>query len=130
MAAKPTQQGGGPQEQRRRHFRVSYPVSARAVLVYGPQRFDICDISEEGVKFFYDAIRERAGLPQQMSGTVELLCGGSAPISGVVVRMEAGMAVLQLDSPIPYKLIHREELLLIRKFRCKIHREIASLRHK
>lgn len=107
-------------QKRRRHFRILYPESARPELFDDQgQQFQIYDISEEGVKFFYVPFDNQV-IPMKLKGTVGLLCGAVPHVEGEIIRVEPELAVLKLEKPIPYKIIHKEELYLIRKFKGRL----------
>ncbi|MBN1436355.1 MAG: PilZ domain-containing protein [Sedimentisphaerales bacterium] len=106
--------------QRRRHFRITYPESSRPWLItHSKRRFRIHDISEEGIRFLYRSADSQT-IPLVFGAKVMLLCGEEVSVSGKIIRMEPDLAVLQLEVGIPYKVIHNEELYLIRRFKGKV----------
>lgn len=122
-------QSGQYRIQRRRHFRILYPESTRPWLVgaSSQHRFQIYDISEEGIKFIYDPF-DNQEIPLKMHATVGFLSGQEVTVSGTIARIETELAVLRLDKAIPYKIIHGEELHLIRKFKGKVKGKVRSKR--
>lgn len=108
-----------PQMQRRQHFRIVYPVGAQALFCTTLGDCSIIDISEQGIRFCPTAsILKR--FPTWLSGQLNLYCGDSLRVEGPIIRQGLNYMVLQLTKPIPYKLVHKEELLIIQKFRSKV----------
>lgn len=102
-------------EQRRRQFRIEYPLSERPTLLIGEEEpYEVIDVSEEGVRFFDHPTR--SFLPgQKICGQIHFRDEQTVEIEGSVFRMMEGVIVLLLSRKIPYKLIVAEELYLRKK---------------
>ena len=109
-SATPDKQG----LQRRRHYRVRYPITVRPLFVSQLGTFEVVELSEGGIKFRFDR-DSLEYLNFTIFGEIQFHDGKSVPIQGNIIRLERNRAVAQLTSQIPPKRIRKEELLVIRK---------------
>lgn len=99
-------------EERRRHYRVRYPITRRPSVDVWGRRYEVIDVSEEGVRFHCpDSQGVAAGQPVQAVITFDDT--GKADVEGKVVRIEQRRVALQLTVGIPYSRIVREQLHLL-----------------
>ena len=99
-------------EERRRHYRVRYPVLRRPLMDVWGRRYEVIDISEGGVRFQCpDSQGIAAG--QQVRAVITFDDMGKAEVEGTVVRIEPRHVALQLSVGVPYSRIVREQLHLL-----------------
>ena len=83
--------------ERRSVERFAYRPESRPLLLIGEQAYEIVDLAERG-------LRVRCGNPERwllgsvIEGTVWFQRDSRMPVSGIVVRANAGELVLKLDS--------------------------------
>lgn len=83
--------------ERRSAERFAYRPESRPLLLIGEQAYEILDLAERG-------LRVRCGNPERwllgsvIKGTVWFQRDSRMPVSGIVVRANAGELVLKLDS--------------------------------
>lgn len=104
------------ERQRRRYFRIVYPIAIRPKVTSLFKTYDVLDISEEGIRLDTKG-HPSPRLDQIMKGTLCFYDGEKLPIQGTILRVTAEDAVLQLNEPIPYRTIHNQELFMIRHYR-------------
>ena len=99
-------------EERRRHYRIRYPVMRRPLVDVWGQRYEVIDMSEGGVRFQCpDPQSVAPGQPVQAVITFDDT--GKADVEGTVVRVERRRVALQFTVGIPYSRIVREQLHLL-----------------
>ena len=99
-------------EERRRYYRVRYPIMRRPSVDVWGQRYEVIDVSEGGVRFQCpDPQSVPAGQPVQAVITFD--DRGTADVEGTVVRVEPRRVALQLTVGVPYTRIVREQLHLL-----------------
>lgn len=99
-------------EERRRYYRVRYPMMRRPSVDVWGRRFDVIDVSEGGVRFqCSDPESAPAGQPVQAVITFDDT--GQAEVEGTVVRVERQRVALELTVGVPYSRIVREQLHLL-----------------
>jgi len=99
-------------EERRRHYRIRYPIMRRPSVDVWGRRYEVIDVSEEGMRFHCpDSQSVTAGQPVQAVITFD--DAAQADVEGTVVRVERRRVALQLCVGIPYARIVREQLHLL-----------------
>jgi len=96
----------GPE--RRKSVRVTYALDRRPVLKVGENEFEVADISEMGLRFFYDRNIE---FRHRVRGTVILLCGESIDVEGMIVRKKRSDIYMNVNNPISKHVLMREQQL-------------------
>ncbi|NLE30087.1 MAG: PilZ domain-containing protein [Phycisphaerae bacterium] len=107
----------GPQ--RRSHYRIEYPITERPLLIMGDgEEYEVIDICEGGVKFFYHA--GKVFLPlQSVKGKIRYHDDAEEEIEGRVLRANDDFVVVQLtQKKIPYKRIVKEQFYFRKKPEC------------
>ena len=99
--------------QRRRHYRLGYPITLRPIFQTQLGTFAVLEISEGGIKFRFDRDSPEF-LDLIISGIVQFHDGTTLAVEGGIVRIERNRAIAQLDCHIPTNRIRREELQVIR----------------
>jgi hypothetical protein len=104
----------GPQ--RRGHYRIEYPITERPTLILGDgEEYEVIDVCENGVKFFYHAGRSFLPL-QSFKGKIRYHDKEEEEIEGKVLRSTEEFVVVQLTlKKIPYKRIVKEQLYFRKK---------------
>jgi hypothetical protein len=99
------------QNNRREHFRISYPPNGRARFVYGNSISEVIECSERGVRFRTCGIKPEDGT--EISGRIAMRHGLEVRVCGTVIWADDQAVALNLDSvPIPFLAIMREQLYL------------------
>ena len=102
---------GGNQE-KRRYYRIEYPVSLRPILKIRKHEFEVVNISEKGVMFLAD---KKMRFGRWMSGEVTFYDGQPIGIEGKIVRKhENNIGMFLTIKPIPYSRILSEQRFLAR----------------
>ena len=91
---------------KRQDQRVIYPAARRPVLMIGNRKFDILDLSEQGLRF---SIGRNEQLRKRMRCRLTLLSGQTLNFKAVLIRREGGHAVLQFKQPIAYRKLIDEK---------------------
>ncbi len=102
-------------EQRRKHFRVEYPLVYRPRFTLNGNKFPVLDISEKGVRF----VRTNKGWTpevQRVKGAITFHDEQSYFLTGSIVRQEDNQVALYLDEGLPFKRVMAEQQYLIRRF--------------
>ena len=94
----------GPE--RRKSVRVTYAPERRPVLKVGENEFEVADISEMGLRFFYDRNIE---FGHWVCGTVKLLCGESIDVEGMIVRKKRIDIYMNVNNPILKNVLMKEQ---------------------
>lgn len=98
-------------QNRREHYRISYPDNERPRFVYGAAISEVIECSERGIRFRTAGMRPAEGV--RISGRVAMRHGKEVRVSGVVVWSDDHIIALYLDrAPIPFLLMMREQLYL------------------
>jgi hypothetical protein len=104
----------------RAHFRIEYPPRLRPTFV--PERdavvHPVVDCSERGFRFdaqTMKAVFSRKGTA--IRGELRFPTGVSAPVAGVVVRVQSGEVAVHLtEISIPFRVILGEQVFLRQRF--------------
>ena len=103
----------GDSDNRRQHYRISYPDAERPRLVHGTTISEVLECSERGLR-----LRPTGELPEPgsvLSGRLTLRHGVQVNVSGTVVWCDEGNVAIHLDvAPIPLLAVIREQLYLRR----------------
>lgn len=102
-------------EQQRAYFRLWYPQVARPALVIGDRKFEVTEISEEGVRI---AISGSFGREENesFSGTIQFSNGESDPVAGTVRRSSPKEVVASLSRGISLKRMMSEQIRIRKNF--------------
>lgn len=99
-------------QERRRHYRIRYPVMHRPSVDVWGRRYEVIDVSEGGVRFDCPNLESvAAGQPVQAIITFD--DASKADVEGTVVRVERRRVALEFTVGIPYSRIVREQLHLL-----------------
>ncbi len=96
---------------KRRDIRVSYILGPRPYLDTGNQRFEVQDLSEQGIRFL---VHPAAKIKRRVKGRIELLCGQTIDIKGVVIRRQGDEIAVALREAIPYPVVLAEKKFVAR----------------
>lgn len=98
-------------ENRRQHYRITYPQSERPRFVFGSSISEIIECSERGLRF--RTAGKRPEEEARISGRVAMRHGKEVRVSGFVVWSDENIVALYLDRiPIPFLAVMREQLYL------------------
>ena len=99
-------------EERRRHYRIHYPMMRRPWVDVWGQRLEVIDVSEGGVRFQCpDSQGVSAG--EAVQAVITFDDQGSVDVEGIVVRVERRRVALRLTVGVPYARVVREQLRLL-----------------
>jgi len=99
-------------QERRRHYRIRYPIMRRPSVDVWGRRYEVIDVSEGGVRFSCpDSDDVATGEPVQAVITFD--DAGRADVEGTVVRIERRRVAVALTVGVPYARIVREQLHLL-----------------
>lgn len=103
-------------ENRRQHYRISYPDFERPRFIHGTAISEVLECSERGLRFIPSD--EMPAVGSHVAGRVVMCHGVQLGVAGTVVWSEADTVALHLDTtPIPFLGIIREQLYLRRAAR-------------
>jgi hypothetical protein len=102
----------GPQ--RRKEYRVRYPITDRPRLRLDSEEFEVINLSEGGLKFHFQDPLRFVPWPT-LQGTLVFADGETKPVQGSVLRTEQDGLAVELSSKIPYRRIVQEQIRLTRK---------------
>lgn len=99
----------------RKFYRLSYPLTDRPTMTVGGIKYEVSDLSEEGVKFFVkgdDPIKKLSRLEGHLDfgGRSRLL------VQGEVLRVTDTEMIIKLDEHLPLPLIMSEQRYLIKTY--------------
>jgi hypothetical protein len=103
--------------QQRRHFRISYTLSSRAVLIVAKKSFPILDVSEGGAAFEVagaDAGQFEEG--KTFRGQIKLLCDDVVAVAGKVLRRQDSKVILIFTQGVPLASVMKEQRFILQKF--------------
>lgn len=104
-------------EQRRRHFRLRYPIPIRPPIEIDGNVFSVVDVSEGGLRLHgvSSAYPEEG---KQVTGEIEFQDGAKVEIIGHVLRTtDQGDCVLELERGVPQSRMMDEQRRMIQKHR-------------
>lgn len=98
-------------QNRREHYRISYPVNKRPRFVFGTSISEVMQCSERGIRFRTVGAPPETG--SRISGRLGMRHGDEVRIAGTVVWSDESSVALKLDrAPIPFLAMMREQLFL------------------
>ena len=99
-------------QERRRYYRIEYPVSLRPTLKIRKHQFEVVNISEKGVMLVAE---KKASFGRWVSGEITFSDGQTMGIEGEVVRKnENNIGIFLTIKSIPYSKILSEQRLIAR----------------
>ncbi|MEQ8224416.1 MAG: PilZ domain-containing protein [Candidatus Eremiobacterota bacterium] len=101
-------------EQRRRFYRIKYPLIERPEIILDNRSYQVIDISEGGVKFFSPVTTFKVG--DYIKGSIKFHDGEVMPVEGHVLRLQNKRVIILLDRKIPLQRILKEQRYLIKKY--------------
>jgi hypothetical protein len=101
---------------KREHFRIKYREGDRPTLVMGGVKFEVLDLSEQGLRFD-GGQRYKPAAKAVIRGTITLKSGKSCAVSGTLLRYDAikHACIVQLEKGIPLTLIMEEQRAMLKK---------------
>lgn len=101
--------------ERRRYFRLAYPVADRPVCQIRDRQYPLVEISEEGMRL---VVAQARGFKanQELALTLQLHEGRNIHVVGEVHRMHDDQLVLKLNCAIPLSVIVAEQRYLLVKY--------------
>lgn len=104
-------------DERRRHFRLRYPISVRPPIEIDGNVFSVVDLSEGGLKF-HGSRSTYPAAGTNVVGKIQFSDGTRAEVRGQMVRVTVGGdCVLQLTQGVPLARMMDEPRNMIRKHR-------------
>lgn len=103
---------------KRDHFRLEYPKDERPVFVVDRKSYEICDVSEHGLKFqLRDGFKPMT--KTRIKGVIHFGEGRTCAVEGVVLRMVDAQkqCVVKLTTGVPLPMMMEEQRRLIRKYK-------------
>jgi len=101
-------------EQRRRYYRIKYPLIERPVITVDKKEYKVIDISEGGVKFFSPVKTFNIG--EYINGSIKFHDGEVLEVEGHVLRLQNKRVIILLDRGITLQRILKEQRFLIKKY--------------
>jgi len=101
-------------EQRRRFYRIKYPLIERPTITVDKKEYKVIDISEGGVKFFSPVTSFKVS--EYIKGLIKFHDGEVMPVEGHVLRLQNKRVIILLDRKIPLQRILKEQRYLIKKY--------------
>lgn len=102
-------------ENRRKYFRITYPIDAGPKLVYRGVPLTVVNLSEQGLRFqIHNLLKFKEG--QSFSGSLSFASGETFLVFGSVRRVDLEGIGIELTNPIPLKMIMAEQRRLIQNF--------------
>ncbi|MEQ8171544.1 MAG: PilZ domain-containing protein [Candidatus Eremiobacterota bacterium] len=101
-------------EQRRRFYRIKYPLIERPKIILDNKSYQVIDISEGGIKFFSPVTIFK--INQYIKGTITFHDGEVLEVEGHVLRLQNKRIIILLDIKIPLQRILKEQRFLIKKY--------------
>ena len=103
-------------ESARDHYRVTYPVRERPVLVLQDCEWPVCDLSETGIRYEV-ASGELPEIGDEIYGEVRFRRGDRGLIAGEVLRIDGRRVALRLEPPgISFRVLLDEQQFLRTKY--------------
>jgi hypothetical protein len=101
--------------ERRRYFRLRYPVSARPLLTISMRSFLVRELSEGGLRFAAD-MPDEFRVNDIVQGKITFRDRESLPVEGRVLRLVEDEIIVELTKGIPLKRMVEEQKYLIKHF--------------
>lgn len=103
-----TGSSNGMAPERRGDYRIHYPAGLRPCMWLGDCRYEVLDVSEQGLCFGVPPGACKIQLGETVRVRLELLAGRQEVISGHVVRVQQGAVAARLTDGPGFKVIARE----------------------
>jgi PilZ domain len=97
--------------QRREHFRLTYPLGSQPVLVVNGECYDICEISEGGLRFASESNTEYLG-KKLIEANIHFPDGTKSSVEGKVLRQEKNETVFELFKHVSHPIIIAQQALV------------------
>ena len=104
----------GGRVNRRKHFRLRYPLGAGPLLVIGEKQFQIVELSEGGLQFTFEDSALVVG--ESVTGKLRFAGGIELPVTGKLVRVDEGRVAVELTTKVGQDRIISEQKRIIRAF--------------
>lgn len=107
-----------PTKPSRNYFRLEYPKEARPHIAIGEGKFPVINLSERGVKFYFDAKRSTFVLDTEadFNATIVFQDSGCTKVTGKILRIDGDAVVLELSEGVSLQRIMSEQRILLNKF--------------
>jgi hypothetical protein len=107
-----------PAKPSRNYFRLEYPKEARPHIAIGEDKFPVINLSEKGVKFYFDAKRSTFVLDAEANFSATIIFQDSActKVIGKILRIDGDAVVLELSEGVSLQTIMSEQRILLNKF--------------
>ncbi len=106
-------------DEKREFFRLVYPLSEKQFVSLSGARFQVLDMSEEGVRVV--VADEQIDLLGQegdpISGNIQFSDQSVHEVKGTILRRCPGECVVQLSKGVPFPTMMAEQRRLIQKYR-------------
>ena len=105
-------------EQKREHFRISYPIGHSGKILIRKAEYPIIDVSQRGIRFSINgkSVEDEWDVELPIKAQVSFLFGEKVEVSGKVLRTSEVNVILYLDEGIPLKHMYDEHRYLIKNF--------------
>ena len=101
--------------ERRRYYRLEYPIAERPTVRYKGRDYRVSEVSEGGVKILLDRnCVVQAG--QIFAGVIRFKDGGIIPVVGVVLRLDKREMVVKLTIGISFNRMLSEQVRIRNKY--------------
>lgn len=106
---------------KREHYRILYLAGDRPTLAIGGSKFEVLDLSEQGLRFDGGS-RYKPAAKAVIRGTITFKNGNSCAVSGTMLRYDADKhaCIVHLEKGIPLALIMEEQRLLLKKAKASL----------
>ena len=94
--------------QKRSHYRVNYPASARPALLLDGHAYTILDLSETSLKYEH-AGNDKPAAGKTVSATIVFADQQTLDVEGSVLRISGTEVIVRLDDGIPFARIMSEQ---------------------
>lgn len=112
--------------QRRRHFRIVYPLTDCPIVTLWGKDYRVLNISEGGIKFRAKYTRDFIE-DELLELTIKFHDDESFELRGTIIRRDRDGVAVRLKDPLPLAKIRSEELRLIRTYVGYVPRESERL---
>lgn len=102
--------------QERKHYRIRYPVAERARFECQGKKYEVLDVSEQGLAFRIDANDPIRQSKIPLHGRILFRAGDAATVAGKILRYNEDSLILLLHIGVPYSVIMTEQRYLLKKY--------------
>lgn len=99
------------QSQERKHHRLEYPEGGRAKAKLNNQSYEICEISEGGMRVLWAGPQPATG--KTVVGIIEFRDGNKLEFKGEYSRIDGPFVIIVLDEGIPKDVLLQEQLHML-----------------